>query len=95
MIRRILVLDPQKRFTIQQIKTHCWMQAEVRIKLPEMFVNNFNILIFQIPHAPPVEQPAPVELGSINEQILRLMQSLGIDPTRTKEVIEQESVMPM
>jgi hypothetical protein len=26
-------------------------------------------------------------VGPINEQILRLMQSLGIDPVRTKEVL--------
>ena len=29
MIRRILVLDPLRRYTIQQIKEHPWMQAEV------------------------------------------------------------------
>jgi len=73
LIRRILVLDPQKRFTLQQIKSHCWMQAEV-------------------PHCPPVvAQSSPSEKETINEQILRLMQSLGIDPTRTKESIIKDS----
>ena len=31
LIRRILVLDPLRRYTIQQIKEHPWMQAEVNL----------------------------------------------------------------
>ena len=31
LIRRILVLDPNKRYNIEQIKNHPWMQMEVSI----------------------------------------------------------------
>ena len=31
LIRKILVLDPGRRMSLQQIKTHPWMQAEVRL----------------------------------------------------------------
>ena len=37
LIRRILVLDPQKRYTLQQIKSHCWMQAEVGYDFEKKF----------------------------------------------------------
>ena len=67
LIRRILVLDPTRRYSLQQILSHPWMQAEV-------------------PPTPPLHQVQPMaEVGTINEQILRLTQSLGIDPARTKE----------
>jgi len=73
LIRRILVLDPLRRYTIQQIKEHPWMQAEVPLSVPRA-------------------SPKPsLESGHINEQILRLMQSLGIDPARTKESIIKDS----
>ena len=73
LIRRILVLDPTRRYSLQQILSHPWMQAEV-------------------PPTPPLHQVQPMaEVGTINEQILRLMQSLGIDPARTKEAIIKDA----
>ena len=48
-----------------------------------------NCNFSQVPSTlPVVGSPKVTELGvgAINEQILRLMQSLGIDPARTKEV---------
>lgn len=60
----MLVLEPNKRYSIQQIKKHRWMQMGVPPTLPPMF---------------------PVSNTS-NEQILRLMQSLGIDSAKTREV---------
>ena len=44
-------------------------------------------LTSQVPLCVPQASPKPrQESGHVNEQILRLMQSLGIDPARTKEV---------
>merc|ERR1740131_286053 len=62
LLRRILVLDPLRRFTLDQIKSHPWMMAEVP----------------STASLAAVRSPAP-DAGTINEQILRLMQSLGID----------------
>lgn len=63
----MLVLEPNKRFSIAQIKRHRWMQAEVPQSLPVCTSTS--------------GQTTP------NEQILRLMQSLGIDISKTREVI--------
>ncbi|KAK9738297.1 Protein kinase domain [Popillia japonica] len=66
LIRKMLVLEPSKRYCVAQIKRHRWMQIEVPQSLP--------------PTIPTLStQP--------NEQILRLMQSLGIDSAKTKESI--------
>ena len=48
-----------------------------------------NFLSPQVPLSVPRASPKPSpESGChVNEQILRLMQSLGIDPARTKEVM--------
>jgi len=73
LLRRMLVLDPTRRYTLQQVKAHPWMQAEVP------------------PVAPLTPAPPMAEVGTINEQILRLMQSLGIDPARTKESIIKDA----
>jgi serine/threonine protein kinase len=75
LLRRILVLDPVRRFTLDQIKNHPWMLAEV----PSVAISSTTL-----------RSPAP-DAGAINEQILRLMQSLGIDPGRTKESIMKDA----
>ena len=67
----MLVLDASKRFSIKQIKKHKWMIADEG--------------------QPKSTPPSPMmgvhaKLGEFNEQILRLMQSLGIDQQKTKEV---------
>ena len=71
LIRRMLVLEPSKRFSIEQIKNHHWMQmGEGRPK--------------STPPSPLIGYNAKV--GEFNEQILRLMQSLGINQQKTMEV---------
>lgn len=69
----MLVLEPMKRYTIDQIKKHRWMAVETYAA--------------PTPVADPLRSPAhqPVHQEP-NEQVLRLMQSLGIDPIKTKEV---------
>lgn len=74
LIRKMLVLEPMKRYTIEQIKKHRWMAAEP-YTAPAIT-------------ADPMRSPAHVthHTQEPNEQVLRLMQSLGIDPVKTKEV---------
>ncbi|NWW99024.1 SIK2 kinase, partial [Caloenas nicobarica] len=71
LIRRMLVLDPSKRLTIAQIKEHKWMLIEVPAQRPILY--------------PPGEENEP-SIGEYNEQVLRLMHSLGIDQQKTIEV---------
>ena len=66
----MLVIDPAKRYSIEQIKNHKWMQMEGGEPSPVA--------------SPVSDIPKPV--GEFNEQALRLMQSLGIDQQRTIEV---------
>lgn len=73
LIRKMLVLEPMKRYTIEQIKKHRWMAAEPYV-VPTIAAD---------PARSPAHQPSHHEP---NEQVLRLMQSLGIDPIKTKEV---------
>ena len=67
----MLVRDPKKRYTIVQIKQHKWMQVQSG--------------------QPKEPVPSPIghdnsDAGEYNEQILRLMQSLGIDQLKTVQV---------
>lgn len=71
LIRRMLVLDPSKRLTIAQIKEHKWMLVEVPVQRPTLY---------------PQGQENEPSIGEFNEQVLRLMHSLGIDQQKTIEV---------
>ena len=72
LIRKMLVVDANKRFSLWQVKRHRWMQAEV-------------------PAAESAEEEQDtVTTETANEQILRLMQSLGVDPTKTKDSLDHE-----
>lgn len=70
LIRKMLVLDPLRRYTIEKIKKHRWMTIEV---------------------------PEPIEVENLaggtasvepNEQIVKIMTSLGIDAQKTKESLK-------
>ncbi|KAM6370513.1 serine/threonine-protein kinase SIK2 isoform 3-T3 [Pluvialis apricaria] len=76
LIRRMLVLDPSKRLTIAQIKEHKWMLIEVPAQRPILY--------------PPGEENEP-SIGEYNEQVLRLMHSLGIDQQKTIESLQDKS----
>ncbi|GBP88298.1 hypothetical protein EVAR_89874_1 [Eumeta japonica] len=68
----MLVLEPMKRYTIEQIKKHRWMASE--------------------PYAAVTGEPrSPARHHEPSEQVLRLMQSLGIDPVKTKESLQSNS----
>jgi hypothetical protein len=66
----MLVLEPSRRVTIEQIKRHRWMTVEMN-EMP--IVVNTGI-------STPVCEP--------NDQILRIMQNLGIDAQRTRESLK-------
>ncbi|XP_078055091.1 serine/threonine-protein kinase SIK2a [Mustelus asterias] len=76
LIRRMLVLDPSKRLTIAQIKEHKWMLTEVPVHRPIVY-----------PQATENEST----MGEYNEQVLRLMHSLGIDQQKTIESLQNKS----
>lgn len=67
----MLVLQPNKRFTIEQIKRHRWMIVEVDIPVTIELSNGLCRANFEP-----------------NEQILKIMQNLGIDAQRTKESLK-------
>lgn len=69
LVRKMLVLDPTRRYTVEQIKRHRWMQAEEPPRLS-----------FDSPAVRAEKTSDP------NEQVLRVMQELGIDIARTREV---------
>ncbi|XP_030076604.1 serine/threonine-protein kinase SIK2 [Microcaecilia unicolor] len=76
LIRRMLVLEPAKRLTIGQIKEHKWMLAEVPVQRPILY---------------PQGQENEPSIGEYNEQVLRLMHSLGIDQQKTIESLQGKS----
>ncbi|XP_049730926.1 serine/threonine-protein kinase SIK1 [Elephas maximus indicus] len=77
LIRRMLVVDPAKRITVAQIKQHRWMQAEPTRPQP-------SSLAF-------LAHDYNSHLGDYNEQVLGIMQTLGIDRRRTVESLQDSS----
>ncbi|KAL5019560.1 hypothetical protein ScPMuIL_002452 [Solemya velum] len=75
LIRKMLVLDPSKRLSIRQIKKTEWMKMNGG--MPR-----------QPPQSPLIGYNA--RIGEFNEQILRLMQSLGIDQHKTMEALRSD-----
>ncbi|XP_019380393.1 PREDICTED: serine/threonine-protein kinase SIK1 isoform X1 [Gavialis gangeticus] len=77
LIRRMLVVDPAKRITIAQIKQHKWMQADPSLRQQQSL--SFSV------------QNYNSNLGDYNEQVLGIMQALGIDKQRTIESLQNSS----
>jgi hypothetical protein len=67
----MLVLEPTRRLSIVKIKEHEWMLMD-------------GAGIRSCPPSPTTQSKNSV--GQYNEQILRIMQSLGIDQHKTLEV---------
>lgn len=72
----MLVLDPSRRYTIEQIKHHRWMMIEVMEPISVMCDNQMG---------KNANGTASVEP---NEQILRLMAGLGIDAQKTRDSLK-------
>lgn len=80
LIRKMLVLQPNKRVTVSQIKRHRWMLMET------------------LDTTPTATSPYVVgdESGTLcgtaacepNDQILKIMQNLGIDTQRTRQSLK-------
>ncbi|NXF96716.1 SIK2 kinase, partial [Eubucco bourcierii] len=77
LIRRMLVVDPTKRITISQIKQHKWMQADPSLQQQQSL--SFSM------------QNYNSNLGDYNEQVLGIMQTLGVDRQRTIESLQNSS----
>ncbi|XP_047419169.1 serine/threonine-protein kinase SIK1 isoform X2 [Sciurus carolinensis] len=77
LIRRMLVVDPAKRITIAQIWQHRWMQADP--SLLQQADPTFSVHSYAS------------NLGDYNEQVLGIMQALGIDRQRTVESLQNSS----
>lgn len=77
LIRRMLVVDPAKRISIAQIWQHRWMQADPT--LPRGAA------------AALAAHGCSSGLGDYDEQVLGLMQTLGIDRHRTVESLQNSS----
>ncbi|XP_076457620.1 uncharacterized protein LOC143291577 isoform X2 [Babylonia areolata] len=77
LIRRMLVLEPSRRYSIARIKQHEWMLLDGgcggRSCPPS-----------------PTLGPGP-KVGQYNEQILRIMQGLGIDQQKTMEALQNDA----
>lgn len=71
----MLVLDPTRRYSIEKIKRHRWMLAEV----------------VEVPMVAPISSACGTSAYEPNEQILRLMSNLGIDAQKTRESLKLNS----
>ncbi|CAE1319142.1 SIK2 [Acanthosepion pharaonis] len=79
LIRKMLLLDPAKRYTISQVRNHEWIQADGG---PPK----------SLPPSPVIGVKGQV--GEFNEHILRLMHSNGIDQQRTIESLRNNAYDP-
>lgn len=76
LIRKMLVLQPNKRVTVSQIKRHRWMLMEPLETQPvSPYVSEDGTLCGTAACEP-------------NDQILKIMQNLGIDTQRTRQSLK-------
>ncbi|XP_053513824.1 serine/threonine-protein kinase SIK1 isoform X2 [Artibeus jamaicensis] len=74
LIRRMLVVDPAKRISIAQIRQHRWMQADPTLSCVRPASAGLSY---------------NSNLGDYDEQVLGIMQTLGVDRQRTVEVPQE------
>ena len=95
LVRKMLVRDPSRRCSLASVRKHSWMRVEVPQEALEMESRNENQKLANVevnltsrgiePSNTNEKVPSKGQ-QPLNEQVLRVMQSLGIDPTRTTEV---------
>lgn len=97
LVRKMLVRDPERRYTVSQILRHRWMQAEVPPETPEdcpsRTMNDPRAHATKEAEAEARLAGAPEQVRSgrkcdvpINEGLLKVMADLGIDTNMTREV---------
>ena len=95
LVRKMLVRDPTRRCSLASVRKHSWMRVEVPQEVLEMENRNEkqkltnverNIISESFVSSNTNEKVPSKGQQPLNEQVLRVMQSLGIDPTRTTEV---------
>ncbi|KAK2908893.1 hypothetical protein Q8A67_004730 [Cirrhinus molitorella] len=77
LIRRMLAVDPAKRFSVAQIKQHRWMQADPSA-------------ICQSPSSSSCPE-SHLQQETYNEAVLNIMQTVGIDRKKTIESLQNSS----
>ncbi|KAI5182207.1 Serine/Threonine-Protein Kinase Sik1 [Manis pentadactyla] len=77
LIRRMLAVDPAKRISIAQIRQHRWVRAGPTP--PQPACPAFSTLSYSS------------NLGDYDEQVLGIMQTLGVDRQRTVESLQNSS----
>ncbi|XP_074652797.1 serine/threonine-protein kinase SIK2-like [Tubulanus polymorphus] len=80
LIRKMLVLDSNKRYTMAQVKKHKWMSMDGG----EPKINNTPVIC-------PSKSVSSGKVCEYNEQVLRLMHSLGIDQQKTIEALTRDA----
>ena len=96
LIRRMLVLEPKKRYTIEQIRRHRWMKAvtgddSAASCEPQQPQQHQQQQQQQQASSSSSSSSSGASLhsgagGDYDEQILKLMQTIGIEPCKTVEV---------
>ncbi|KAK2499521.1 hypothetical protein MC885_003722 [Smutsia gigantea] len=79
LIRRMLAVDPAKRISIAQIKQHKWVRVGPAPAPPQPACPAFSTLSYSS------------NLGDYDEQVLGIMQTLGVDRQRTVESLQNSS----
>jgi len=81
----MLVLDPKKRYSIEQIRRHRWM----KVARADDAASTDQQQQQQQQQRQPVTSSSSItslQCGEYDEQILKLMHTLGIEPCKTIEV---------
>lgn len=89
LIRRMLVLDPRRRYTMSQIRQHKWISAASSSSSSAALASSLQK--DEARGCGGMTSPTTLSSGSVrtveyDEQILRLMNTLGIEQTKTLEV---------
>jgi len=83
----MLVLDPKKRYTIEQIRRHRWMKVDATAEESTAGSEPQQQQQQAASSSSTSSSSASLHSGAeYDEQILKLMQTLGIEPCKTVEV---------
>ena len=75
LIQRILVLDPVKRYTVQQIKQHVWMRRDAE---------------YDIYNGCGATSTRGADILPLNDNVLQAMTKLGLDQEKTETSVKEQ-----